>query len=240
MSDPRMQEFWDARAREDAYFYVDTRRALGDAELESFWAGGEKDVDTILQLLGVEVAADDVALDIGCGVGRLSRVLAGRAREVYALDVSEEMLARAREHHSALTNVHWVHGDGTSLGGVADASIDACLSHVVFQHIPDPEITYGYVREMGRVLKPGGWAAFQVSNDPGIHAPRDTKVPLRRRIVGLRGAPQPQPQGQNDPEWRGSAVDLERLRAAADEGGLDLTRVVGEGTQYCLVLATHR
>ena len=50
-------------------------------------------------------------------------------------------------------------------------SVDGCFSHVVFQHIPDPPITLNYVREMGRVLRPGGWALFQVSNDPTIHQP---------------------------------------------------------------------
>lgn len=231
-----MEEFWDARAREDAYFYVDNRRTVGDSELDSFWADGERDLDRMLGLLGAKVAPDDVALDIGCGVGRLSRVLADTAREVYGLDVSAEMLARAREHHRAVTNIHWLHGDGTSLRGVDDASIDACVSHVVFQHIPDPEITYGYVREIGRVLRPGGWAAFQVSNDPGIHEPR--RRTLRERVAGLRGGPKP--RGQDDPSWLGSAVDLRRLHAAADDGQMDLGRVVGEGTQYCLVLANRR
>lgn len=76
------------------------------------------------------------------------------------------MLERARALHAQLTNVKWIHGDGESLSGIADASVDAVFSHVVFQHIPDPRITLGYVREMGRVLRPGGWTAFQVSTDP--------------------------------------------------------------------------
>jgi len=43
----------------------------------------------------VELASTDTALEIGCGLGRITRVLAARAQRVLALDISEEMLARA-------------------------------------------------------------------------------------------------------------------------------------------------
>src|SRR5207253_180258 len=85
---------------------------------------------------------------VRASVGRLTRARAGRAAEIVAVDVSEEMLARAREHNAHLSNVRWIHGDGTSLRPLADGSVDACVSVVVFQHIPDPAVTLGYVREM--------------------------------------------------------------------------------------------
>jgi len=235
MSGSGMGKFWDARAKEDAYFFIDNRRSFGDRELESFWAGGETDLDQILNLLGASVAPTDVALDIGCGVGRLSRVLAGRGRQVYGLDVSLEMIERARALNRDLDNVQWIHGDGTTLAPLPDTSIDACVSHVVFQHIPDPQITYGYVREIGRVLKPRAWAAFQVSNDPALHLKRRAGVWERLGVAAGR-----RPGGQDDPSWLGSAVQLNELRSAADAGGLELERIIGEGTQYCLVLARHR
>jgi ubiquinone/menaquinone biosynthesis C-methylase UbiE len=168
--------------------------------------------------LGIAFGPDDEVVEVGCGVGRLTRAIAGRVRAVTALDVSEEMLALAREHNPHFTNVSWRHGDGRTLTGVPDAGADAVFSHVVFQHVPDPEITLGYVREMGRVLRPGGWAAFQISNDPGVH---------RRRLWARRQS--------RHAAWRGSAVDLDALREAAGESGLDVARVVGEGSQFCLV-----
>jgi len=93
----RMGAFWDARAREDALFFVDDRRAYGSEELESFWAGGERDLDAVLAAVGARVEPHEVVVDLGCGVGRLTRVLAGRARGVRAIDVSSEMLSRAGE-----------------------------------------------------------------------------------------------------------------------------------------------
>jgi SAM-dependent methyltransferase len=176
-------------------------------------------------------------IDIGCGVGRLTRVLARRARWVVGVDVSAEMLARAAELNPGLDNVEWLHGDGRGLPGVADGSADACVSHVVFQHIPDPAITLGYVREMGRVLHPGGWAAFQVSTDPAIHRPRALAERLRwRAAAALRRGP----QAQEHPAWLGSAVAVGDLRRVAEEAGLELERVLGAGSQFTTVLARRR
>jgi SAM-dependent methyltransferase len=232
-----MREFWDERAREDAYFFVDDRRAYKDGELDEFWAGGERDLDRIFEVLGVSLGPTDEVLDIGCGVGRLTRVIAGRARRVYGIDVSEEMIARARAHHADLDNVEWIVGDGSSLRPLGDRSVDVCVSHVVFQHIPDPEVTLAYVAEMGRVLRPGGWSAFQLSNDVRVHRRQARAQVLRREVASLLGRG---PRGQDDPAWRGSAVDLRDLRSVAEGSHLVIERVVGEGTQFCAVLARRR
>ena len=234
MSDARVERFWDERAREDAFHFVDSRLAYGGGEDERFWSGGEEAVSQMLGVLGVRLAPTDVVVDIGCGVGRLTRALAARAREVLALDVSSEMLSRARQLNAHLDNVRWLHGDGTTLAPIADSSVDACFSHVVFNHIPDPAITLGYVREMGRVLRPGGWSAFQVSADPEAeaHAPSGGR-PLRRRLAALAGRA---PRGYDHPAWLGSAVDLDALRRTAAAAGLAVERVEAPGSFFCTVL----
>jgi SAM-dependent methyltransferase len=229
-----MQEFWDARARENALYFIDNRVDYTSPDANEFWASGATAVDEILGLVGMRIGPDQDLVEVGCGIGRITRVLAERARSVVAIDISAEMLAQAREVNPGLDNVRWHQGDGTSLAGVDHASADGLFSHVVFQHIPDPAITYGYVRDMGRVLRPGGWAAFQVSNDPTVHRPRQR---LRERIGAAVGRA---PRGQTDPAWLGSAVDLGELRAAAEGAGLDVELVVGEGTQFCFVLLRRR
>jgi SAM-dependent methyltransferase len=225
------ERFWDDRAREQALFFVDNTVDYRDPDAERFWAQGEEAVGRILGELGMEIRSTDAVVEIGCGVGRLTRALAARAAHVTAIDVSAEMLARARELNPELENVTWLHGDGRSLAGVPDASADGCFSHVVFQHLPDPELTLGYVREMARVLRPGGWAAFGLSTDPCVHRPRRR---LRWRLDALLGRG---PHGQEHPAWLGSAVPLERLEATAAEHGLELARVLQPGTQFTLVLA---
>ena len=225
-----MGEFWDERAREDAFYFVDNRIAYKDPNAEElFWSLGRDDLNGLLTSLGLSIAADDEVVEIGCGVGRLTRVIAEQAKSVRALDVSGEMLAVARRHNAHLDNVEWIEGDGASLNGIADASADLVISHVVFQHIPDPAITLGYVREIGRVLRPGGRAGIQVSNNPGAH---DWKFGWRDR---LRERLRIGPQGQSNRAWLGSAIELEDLRRAAADGGMEIERTTGEGTQYMLV-----
>jgi len=231
-----MREFWDERAEENAFFFVDNSLDYRDPDAERFWSDGEMWLDRLLGEVGAELASTDEVVEIGCGVGRLTRVIAQRAAKVTALDISERMLDRARELCADLDNVRWILGDGASLHGVEDSSVDACVSHVVFQHIPDPAITLGYVREIGRVLRPDGWGAFQISNEPQLH----------RRRTGLEGAKilvkalaRRGPKGQADPHWLGSSVDLAQLRRAASESGMQVERVSGEGKQMCFVLVRH-
>lgn len=228
-----MRDFWDQRAAENALFFVDNTVDYKKPDAARFWARGEQDLDNLLSVVGARVTPEDEVVEIGCGVGRLTHVLAARARHVHALDVSPRMLELASEHGGHLTNVEWILGDGASLAPLTDASADACVSHVVFQHIPDPAITLGYVREIGRVLRPGGWAAFQTSNDPGIHRRRRGSEALRIGWRALRGRG---PRGQTNAAWLGSAVELDALRAAAAQGGMRVERITGEGTQFCCVL----
>ena len=224
-----MRGFWNRRAAEDAAYFVDTRQRYRAPDWDHFWDAAPL-LDYVLEGLDVTVRPGDTVLEIGCGIGRMTRVLADRADAVLALDVSDEMLERARELNPQLDNVRWLLGDGESLAVVGDASVDACVSVVVFQHLPDPAIGLAYAREVGRVLRPGGWAALQVSNDPDAHRPRGG---LWLRVKSLIGRA---PRGQRDPAWLGSALDLGALAVAAHEGGTELERVWGEGTQYCQVL----
>jgi SAM-dependent methyltransferase len=222
-----MRSFWDERAREDAIYFVDNRQEYGEPDLERFFAEGERALDGFFEDVGVSVRPQDAVIDIGCGVGRLTRAIASRAARVVAIDVSQEMLDRAGELNSDLATVEWRLGDGSSLTGVEDGSADACVSAVVFQHLPDADITLGYIREIGRVLRPGGWAAIQFSNDPGVHQRR-----LFPRVT-VRGLLRRGPRGQRNRSWLGSALSLDDLRRAAAEGGLDVEKVTGEGTLFC-------
>lgn len=228
-----MRDFWDERAEENAFFFVDNTLDYRHPDAERFWADGEVWLDRLLGEVGVELAHRDEVVEIGCGVGRLTRVIAGRAASVRAIDVSERMLDRARELCADLDNVRWIPGDGVSLRGIEESSADTCVSHVVFQHIPDPAITLGYVREIGRVLRPGGWGAFQISNEPQLHRRRTGAEAAR---ISLRALTRRGPKGQADPHWLGSSVELAQLRQAASEGGMQVERVSGEGTQMCFVL----
>jgi SAM-dependent methyltransferase len=227
-----MQRYWDEKAREDGFFFVDERLEYGHPHADRFWREGEQALDELLGRLGVAVGHDDVVVDLGCGLGRLTRVLAARAARVVAIDISPEMLKHAQELNWHLDNVDWVLGDGASLRPLADGSVSAVVAHLVFQHVPDPRVTLGYVAEMGRVLRPGGWAAFEFSNDPDADGgpARGSRL---GRLRGLLGRPDGRARCDGA-VCRGSAIELECLRSSAEAAGLSLGPLEGAGTPVCL------
>jgi 16S rRNA (adenine1518-N6/adenine1519-N6)-dimethyltransferase len=58
-----------------------------------------------------EVAINDVVLEVGPGVGNLTRLLAQRAAAVLAVDIDAPLLHAARRHHQELKNITWLQQD---------------------------------------------------------------------------------------------------------------------------------
>ncbi len=107
----------------------------------------------------LELAATDRVFEIGCGVGRIGAQLAGRVAAWHGLDIADNMAALARgrvEHHPAATVTVL---DGPHLRPLADASMDKGYCVAVFIHM-DKEDMLLYLREVARVLKPGGLFYF--------------------------------------------------------------------------------
>jgi ubiquinone/menaquinone biosynthesis C-methylase UbiE len=93
-------------------------------------------------------------LEIGCGAGRITKRLADDFHHVLACDVSEGMLAYARERVTA-PNIQWHLSEGTRLPA-DDNSVDAVFSCHVLQHFEHSAAQLECFREIYRVLKPGG------------------------------------------------------------------------------------
>jgi ubiquinone/menaquinone biosynthesis C-methylase UbiE len=93
-------------------------------------------------------------LEIGCGAGRLTRQLAQTFDRVHAVDVSEDMIIRAKQNIRS-TNVEFSVIDGIHLP-LPDNSVKAVFSTHVIQHLDSVPIGLSYFREFYRVLEPGG------------------------------------------------------------------------------------
>jgi SAM-dependent methyltransferase len=76
------------------------------------------------------------ALEIGCGVGRMTRMMARIFRSVTAVDVSTEMVERAKTHLKGLDNVTVVWGMALPFQRWRKHPFDFAFSFIVFQHIP--------------------------------------------------------------------------------------------------------
>src|SRR4051812_36114318 len=86
VDEAKMRAFWDARARENALYFIDNQLEYDEPDLETFFANGEAEVRAILDVLEARIEPDDDVVEIGCGAGRQTRALATRARRVRALD----------------------------------------------------------------------------------------------------------------------------------------------------------
>ncbi|MGD8413570.1 MAG: class I SAM-dependent methyltransferase [Candidatus Latescibacterota bacterium] len=242
-----MKNFWDKKARENATYYVSSYQEYDDQDLEEFWKWGDKLAERFLGESGIAFTGSEKMLEIGCGVGRMTRYFARGFKEVHGIDVSEEMIKRARENLVDSENVQLHVGNGCDLGLFEDGAFDFVFSYITFQHIPDVSVTLNYIREAGRVLRNGGHFYFQVNNvHPGIRS----RLRLRSRIGSLvtryksKGQPTvPATEGPKDldhPAWCGSAVSAKQLRRACASASLEIVDLNGEGTQYLWVKAVKR
>jgi SAM-dependent methyltransferase len=234
-----MRRFWDEKARENAMWFVSSELDYADTDADEFWRSGDDVINRSLEMFGVSLNGSERVLDIGCGIGRLTRALSRRAASVVGVDVSDEMVQQARKALADVANAEIQLGNGHDLAGLADGEFDAAYSFVVFQHIPDPAVTCRYIREIGRVLRPGGWTVFQISEAPEIHRADTWRHvhTLRRSVREKLGR---EPRGLSEPQWLGSAVSRPDLLAALADGGLELQTTAGDGTQFCIVHARKR
>lgn len=113
------------------------------------YADGARDL-----LLTAQLPADAVVLEVGPGHGEFLRELATRHARVIALDISAELLDRAREFaaQESLDNIEFIAGD-TSEAKRRGLRVDAVACNMVLHHIPSPADTF---RDAATLLKPGG------------------------------------------------------------------------------------
>ena len=103
------------------------------------------------------------ALEIGCGPGRLMKPMSRHFGEIHGVDVSDEMVARARQNLRCIPHAHPHATSGSDLAAFADESFDLVYSYAVFQHIPSRDVVMQYLREAKRVLKTGGLLRCQIN-----------------------------------------------------------------------------
>lgn len=138
-----------------------------------------------LEQAGVQIRGR--ILDAGCGGGGMPLSLAEEADQVIGIDLAprfnEAGHRLAAEH--GLRNLHFAQANGEALP-FPDAAFDIVLSHAVIEHVADAS---GYLRELARVLKPGGFMYLSTASYlslAGAHLPRlGIPVPLHL-LLGRR------------------------------------------------------
>jgi ubiquinone/menaquinone biosynthesis C-methylase UbiE len=123
-----------------------------------FYDGSGHCSDALLDALCDRIAQDlrllpsDHVLDVGCGCGVLMRRMLGRAQRFVGVDPSAGVLAKAR---AAMPGVEFHQASAERLP-LADQTFDKCFSFSVIHFFENLAAAERAVREIGRVLRPGG------------------------------------------------------------------------------------
>jgi ubiquinone/menaquinone biosynthesis C-methylase UbiE len=173
-------------------------------------------IDTGTLLQGLRLTRGMTVLEFGAGTGWLSRFLTQLGCRVILLDVSATALRIARDLYEKQPPIgerpapQFLEFDGRRIE-LPDASVDRIVCFDAFHHAPNPDDVLG---EFGRVLKPGGIAAFA---EPG---PRHSRTPLSQFEMRTYGVV------END-------VDIHAIwRTARTRGFRDLKLVVFHGPPF--------
>jgi ubiquinone/menaquinone biosynthesis C-methylase UbiE len=185
---------WNELAELDPYWAILTvpGTRFGAWDSDEFFATGATEIDGVMRH-AAELGHPEGrarALDFGCGLGRLTRPLAGHFDECVGLDIAEGMVQQARRLNADVPGVSFVVNASDDLRRFDDQSFDLVYSVIVLQHVPDRGAIESYIGEFCRVLRPGGLAVFQLPS----HIPKIFRLQWRRRLylalrrLGLRAA----------------------------------------------------
>ena len=112
-------------------------------------------------LIVPNASAGGHVLEIAPGHGRWTAYLVDRFRHVTAVDLSPSCIEYCKARFSGANNIDYFVTDGTSLPQLT--GVDFVWSFDAFVHM-DQTVTGAYLREIARVLKPGGKATIHHSN----------------------------------------------------------------------------
>jgi SAM-dependent methyltransferase len=134
----------------------------------------------------VEFPPNARVLEVGCGTGAVTRLLARRpgVAEAVGVDPSPVFVAKAGELAAGLGNASFEEGDGRRLR-FGDGGFDVVISHTVLCHVPEPERV---LAEAFRVLRPGGVLAVCDGDYATITVALAAGDPLQDCIEAVKAA----------------------------------------------------
>lgn len=124
--------------------------------------------------------AESSVLDIGCGTGRTTTVFDQKGYDVIGVDLTRTLVERAR---STFPNIDFLAGDACSLPFDDETFEYALFSYNGIDDIAPEEKRYEALREVRRVLKPGGVFSFSTHNLWSTYVPRSLDLEGGRKYL---------------------------------------------------------
>ena len=186
-------------------------------------------------------------LDVSCGEGYGSALLAGVAAHVTGVDVAPEAVAHACAAYGGRANLRFVRASAAALP-LADASVDVAVSFETIEHLPrvlQPRM----LAELARVLTPTGVLVLsapdpvEYSQARGYRNPHHLHEPPREELDALLAAHFAARRWHRQRRWFGSALWREGAGDGTFEawtgGGAPLAAAGLPPAMYLLVVAAR-
>ncbi|WP_410603074.1 class I SAM-dependent methyltransferase [Amycolatopsis sp. lyj-90] len=167
------------------------------------------------------LAADDAALDLGCGTGQLTLPLAGRTRVAVGMDPEPDMLAQARKAAAGIANVTWLVGADSDVPAVEALLGKEKLGVVTIGqalHWMDRETLFPALHSL---VRPGGGIAVITNGAPMWLHDSPWSRALREYLSGWLGQPLVRTCGADQEEQ-------DRYRASLEAAGFTAGETVVE------------
>ena len=215
-----LSELWESYARSDAEYYIWTDVEKGD----DFVASGERDAAQLLTLCRPFLRQRRLAVEIGCGVGRLLIPISREFDRAVGVDIAPTMLRKLADNcgRAGVTNVAGMlaHEPWDARG-----PIDFAYSHIVLQHIEDWAIIDSYFARVAAALSADGvfYAQFDTRPSNALYALRNLLPDLvlpRRYRRGVR-------------RIRRDVAAIEQLTKRV---GLEVERIAGAGSERTILI----
>ena len=144
----QVKKFWETRAQD---------QSLTDAEAthSDVWQRW-LEIETIKPFL----RATDSMVDVGCGSGYATRLLAPFVRETLGVDFSESMIDRARTAAAGKPNLRFEVGNALDLDPQALGTFDVALSVRCLINLESWDLQQRAIENIAKLLKPGGRFIF--------------------------------------------------------------------------------
>ncbi|MGH2957858.1 MAG: class I SAM-dependent methyltransferase [Solirubrobacterales bacterium] len=153
---------------------------------DEFFSTGAREIDQMMTYVESldRPSGRDLALDFGCGLGRVTRPLARHFKRVVGVDIAAPMIAGARSLNGSCGNCDFLLNTGPDLRRFESGSFDFVYSSITLQHMR-PELVKRYLAEFLRVTSDSGLILVQIPAGPR----GGTAARVRHRTRSLRRAP---------------------------------------------------
>jgi len=164
----RVRHQWTILGERDPFWAIlsDTGKKDGGWDQAAFFQTGVDEIDNVLRTAnGLSRLRYGLAVDFGCGVGRLSQALANHFQRVIGVDIAASMIRTAIELNRFPDRCEYVHNVAADLSVLPDESADLIYSSITLQHVV-PALARCYLREFFRIARPGALVIFQLPSRP--------------------------------------------------------------------------